>query len=225
MKNKKLIIFGDSAFAEIAFEYFTYDSEYEVVAFCVSREFIKRASILDIPVVAFEDVESLYPPATYEMHIALAYNQLNRIRRNFYLEAKAKGYRLANYVSSHAFVWKNVTLGDNCFIFEDNTIQPFVKIGSNNVLWSGNHIGHHSTIGDHNFISSHVVISGLCNIGDSNFMGVNSTMGNNLTLGNDCLVGSFVHIVKNVPDGSLIKGVANSIDEKSTWMKMGIEKI
>ena len=53
-------------------------------------------------------------------------------------------------------------MGDNCFIFEDNTVQPFVTLGNNLVLWSGNHIGHHSTLRDHCFISSHVVISGFC---------------------------------------------------------------
>lgn len=223
--KKKLILFGDSAFAEIAYEYFTYDSDYEVCAFTVSKHYLKKDKLYDLPVVPFEDVEALYPPSEYDMHIALVYNSLNRIRRQFYFEAKAKGYKLANYVSSRAFVWRNVNLGDNVFIFEDNTIQPFVKIGSNNVFWSGNHIGHHSIIGDHNFISSHVVVSGFCNIGDNNFFGVNSTMGNNLNVGTDCLIGSFVHIVKHVPDGSLMRGTPTVIDEKPTWLKLGIEKL
>lgn len=222
MKNKKIIIFGDSAFAEVAYEYFTYDSEYEVVAFTVSAEYLKKKEIFGVPVVPFEDIEKTYPPQGYEMHIALVYNLLNRVRIRFYNEAKQKGYTLANYISSKAFVWRNVTMGDNCFIFEDNTIQPFVKIGSNNVFWSGNHIGHHSSIGSHNFISSHVVVSGFCNIGNANFMGVNSAMGNNLNLGNDCLIGSFVHIVKNIPDGSLIKGTPNKADEMTTWDKFNI---
>jgi UDP-3-O-[3-hydroxymyristoyl] glucosamine N-acyltransferase len=159
------------------------------------------------------------------MHIALVYNSLNRLRKQFYIEAKLKGYKLANYLSSKAFVWNNVELGDNIFIFEDNTIQPFVKIGSNNVFWSGNHIGHHSIIGSHNFISSQVVISGFCNIGNSNFMGVNSTMGNNLSLGDDCVVGSFVHIVKDIPNGSFIKGLPSKIEEISTWDKFKINKV
>lgn len=225
MKNKKVIIFGDSAFAEIAYEYFTHDSDYEVVGFTVSKEFLKKDSMFDLPIYPFEEIENKFPPAAYEMHIALVYNQLNRIRVRFYKEAKDKGYRLANYISSKAFVWHNVEIGDNCFVFEDNTIQPFVKIGSNNVLWSGNHIGHHSKIGDHNFISSHVVVSGFCEIGDSNFMGVNSTMGNNLRLGNDCLVGSFVHIVKHIESGSLMRGTPNKADEMSTWERFKIEKI
>lgn len=225
MKNKKLVIFGDSAFAEIAYEYFTHDSDYEVVAFTISREFIKKETLFGIPVVPFEEIEQHYPPAEHEMHIALVYIQLNRIRIKFYQEAKAKGYTLANYISSRAFVWRNVELGDNCFVFEDNTIQPFVKIGSNNVFWSGNHIGHHSVIGSHNFISSHVVVSGFCEIGNANFMGVNSTMGNNLSIGDDCLIGSSVHIVKNIPSGSLIKGTPNKADEMATWDKFQIEKI
>lgn len=224
MKKNKLVIFGDSAFAEIAYEYFTYDSDYEVAGFTVSREFLKSKTLFGLPVVAFEEVENHFPPQAFDMHIALVYNTLNRIRARFYHEAKHKGYHLPNYISSKAFVWRNVTLGDNCFIFEDNTIQPFVKIGNNNVFWSGNHIGHHSVIGSHNFISSHVVISGFCDIGNSNFMGVNATMGNNLKLGNDCLIGSFVHIVKNIADGTLIKGTPNVPDETSTYNKFNINK-
>ena len=225
MSRKKLILFGDSAFAEIAYEYFTHDSEFEVVAFTVSEKYLEKDNLFGLPVVPFENVENQFNPDEYVMHVAIVYSKLNRVRIQFYEEAKVKGYQLVNYISSNAFVWQNVELGDNCFIFEDNTIQPFVEVGSNNVFWSGNHIGHHSQIGSHNFISSHVVISGFCEIGDANFMGVNSTMGNNLSLGDDCLIGSFAHIVRNIDSGSLIKGTPNKIDEKSTWDKLGLDRL
>jgi sugar O-acyltransferase (sialic acid O-acetyltransferase NeuD family) len=223
--RKKVIIFGDSAFAEIAYEYFTYDSEYEVIAFTVSQDFLEKDNLFGLPVVPFENIESNYSPLEFEMHIAIVYNNLNRGRIKFYNEAKKKGYKLANYISTKAFVWRNVELGDNVFIFENNTIQPFVKIGSNNVFWSGNHIGHHSTIGSNNFISSHVVISGFCEIGNSNFIGVNSTIGNNLKIGNDCLIGSSVHLVKSIQDGSFIRGTASIKDDITTWQKFRINKI
>ena len=225
MKNKKLVLFGDSAYAEIAYEYFSHDSDYEVVAFTVTKEYLCKTELFGLPIVPFEEVEQTYSPQNHDMHIALVYNSLNRIRTEFYHLARAKGYRLASYVSSKSFVWHNVEIGDNCFIFEDNTIQPFVTIGNNNVFWSGNHIGHHSIIKSNNFISSHVVISGFCVIGDANFIGVNSTMGNNLSLGSDCLIGSFVHIVKNIPDGSLIRGTPNKKDEVSTWDRFKIDKL
>jgi sugar O-acyltransferase (sialic acid O-acetyltransferase NeuD family) len=224
MKREKLVLFGDGAFAEVAYEYFTYDSDYEVVAFTISKEFIKKDNLFGLPIIPFEEVHDYFPPSEFKMHIALVYNQLNRLRMRFYNEAKALGYTLVNYISTKAFIWHNVQFGDNCFIFEDNTVQPFVKMGSNNVFWSGNHIGHHSTIGSHNFISSHIVISGFCNIGCANFIGVNSTMGNNLNIGNDCFIGSFVHITKSVPSGTIIKGLINKTSEKTTWKLFNINK-
>ncbi|MCL4417630.1 MAG: acetyltransferase [Actinobacteria bacterium] len=222
-KSKKLIIFGDSAFAEIAYEYFEADSPYEVVAFTVSKKYLKDKKYHGLPVVPFENIESLYNPKKFEMHIALTYDTLNRTRKKFYMKAKTKGYKLANYISTKAFVWRNVDMGDNVFIFEDNTIQPFVSIGSNVVLWSGNHIGHHSKIGSHIFIASHVVVSGFCEIGDYTFLGVNSTIINNIKIGRDCLIGAGAMIVKNIENGKLLKGLASKPDEISVYEKFNLK--
>lgn len=222
-KKNKLILFGDSAFAEIAYEYFTYDSVYDVIAFTVDGDYMNKKSLFGKPVIPFEEVEEKFPTDEYVMHIALTYSKLNRIREQKYIQAKKKGYELVNYISSKAFVWQNVEMGDNVFIFEDNTIQPFVKIGSNNVFWSGNHIGHHSVIADHSFISSHVVISGFCEIGNNCFLGVNSTIGNNVRVGKDCLIGASATLVKSCGDGLLFKGTVTKPDEKSIYQKLGIE--
>ena len=205
--NKKLIIIGDSAFAEIAYEYFTYDSEFEVVAFSVEQEYLKRNNLFGIPIVAFETLEESFPPAEHHFYTAMVYTQGNKLLERLYTEAKRKGFTPASYISSKAFVWRNVQLGEHCFIFEDNTVQPFVKIGDDVVLWSGNHIGHHSTIDSHCFISSHVVISGFCNVGKRCFMGVNSTVGNNINIGNDCIIGASATIVGDVEDGQTVIGL------------------
>jgi len=204
-KTKKLVIVGDSGFAEIAHEYFDADSNYEVVAFSVERDFLKKEKMRGLPVVPFEEIETRFDPVSHEVYVAATYTQLNRLRARLTAAAKAKGYKLASYVSSRAFVWRNVELGEHCFIFEDNTVQPFVKIGDNVVLWSGNHIGHHSVIRNNCFISSHVVISGFCDIGENSFMGVNATLANNVTLGKDNLVGPNIVIMKNTEAGALFK--------------------
>lgn len=223
--KKKLVLFGDSAFAEIAYEYFTHDSSYEVVAFTVDKKYLTKDSLFDKPIVPFEDIENIYSTEDHEMHIALTYSQLNRIRIQKYNEAKNKGYKLANYISSRAFVWQNVEVGDNVFIFEDNTIQPFVKMGSNIVFWSGNHIGHHSTIDSHNFISSHVVISGFVEIGEACFLGVNSTFANNITIGRDSLVGAGALIAKSIPKGSFVFGPRAKPADFSTYSKFEINEV
>lgn len=204
-KTRKLVIVGDSAFAEIAHEYFDADSDYEVVAFSVEREFLKHKEKSGLPIVPFEELEMHFDPATHEVYVATVYTQLNRLRARLAAAAKAKGYRLASYVSSRAFVWRNVELGEHYFIFEDNTVQPFVKIGNNVVLWSGNHIGHHSIIRDNCFIASHAVISGFCDIGENSFIGVNATLANNVTIGKDNWIGPNAAIMKNTEVGALYK--------------------
>ena len=205
MKTKKLIIVGDSAFAEIAHEYFDADSEYDVVGFSVERSFLKRNQLRGLPIIAFEDVELHFDSTTHYIYVATVYTQLNRLRTRLAAAAKAKGYKLASYVSSKAFVWSNVELGEHCFIFESNTIQPFVKIENNVVVWSGNHIGHHSTIRSNCFISSHVVISGFCEIGENSFIGVNATLANNIEIGKDNWIGPNITIMRSTDSGSLFK--------------------
>ena len=58
-KKKNLIIYGDSSYAGMIAHYFQTDSEYQVVAFCVDRDYKTREKIGDLPVVALEDIENI----------------------------------------------------------------------------------------------------------------------------------------------------------------------
>src|SRR5687768_13894092 len=156
---KPVILFGIGEHAEVAHFYFQHDTDRKVKAFTVDQGYIKENSWQGLPVVPFETIADHFPPDAYDMFVAIGYNQVNKVRREKYLAAKEKGYALPGYVSSRATIWSK-DIGDNCFILEDNTIQPFVRIGNNVTLWSGNHIGHHSVIEDHCFVTSQVVISG-----------------------------------------------------------------
>jgi sugar O-acyltransferase (sialic acid O-acetyltransferase NeuD family) len=201
-KERKLVIVGDRVFAEIAHQYFTHDSDYEVVGFSVERDHLRHERFLDLPMVAFESLPERYDPADHSVYVAITYLRFNRVRTRLAAAARERGYALASYVSSRAFVWRNAKLGEHCFVFEDNTIQPFVRVGSNVVLWSGNHIGHHSRIGDNCFVSSHVVVSGGVDVGANTFLGVNSTLVNDVTVGDDCWIGPSVTLTRDAVPGS-----------------------
>lgn len=199
-KTKKLVIVGAGEFGEIAYEYFTFDSEYEVAAFAVEKEFKSFDTLFGLPVIEFESMKEVYAPADYEVFVAITYVQLNRVRKRMFELCKKMGYTCASYISSHAFVWRNVEVGENTFIFEDNTVQYHVKIGNNVVLWSGNHVGHRTVIEDHCWLTSHCVISGFCKIGEASFLGVNSTLGDNVQLGKDSVFGAATVTVKSLPE-------------------------
>jgi sugar O-acyltransferase (sialic acid O-acetyltransferase NeuD family) len=197
---KPLVLFGAAEIAEVAHFYFTHDSEWQVKAFTVDAGYLRDTTFCGLPVVAHEEVSSAFPPESHAMFIAVSYSKVNTLRAEKYAEAKRRGYQLATYVSSKATVWPGLSVGDNCFVLEDNTIQPFATIGSNVTLWSGNHIGHHSSIGDHCFIASHVVISGGVTVGEYSFIGVNATLRDHVKIGKRCVIGAGSLIQQDVPD-------------------------
>lgn len=217
----KLIIFGTGDIAQIANYYFKIDSSHEVVAFTVDKEFVSSDTFEGLPLLPFENIEEVYPPNEYKMFIALSYSNLNHLRESKYNDAKAKGYILESYISSKCSYISQYSPGDNCFILEDNTIQPFVKIGNNVTLWSGNHIGHHSVINDHNFISSHVVVSGHCIVNSNCFIGVNSTLAHKVEIGMETIIGAGALITKNTNSQSVHVGPRSTLlDKKSTDIKL-----
>ena len=109
--SRQLVLIGAGEFAQIACEYFEHDSDYDVVAFSVEQEYLARQTLADRPVVPYETLEARYPPADFDVFVAIPSSQLNRLRTRFYLDMKRRGYRLATYVSTRAFVWRNAELG------------------------------------------------------------------------------------------------------------------
>ncbi|RBY85249.1 acetyltransferase [Blastococcus sp. TF02A-26] len=205
---KPIVIVGAGETADIAYEYFTVDSDREVVAFAAERAFLpaEAEGLGGLPYVALEDLTQTHPPSQVETFVALSSTWLNRLRARLFRQVKSHGYTCASFVSPHAFVWRNVTIGENSFVFENNVLQHHVSVGENVVLWSGNHIGHRTVIEDHVFVSSHVVVSGFCRIGSSAFMGVNATVGDNITIGADSVVGAGAVVVKDLPPRGVYVG-------------------
>lgn len=202
----KVIIFGIKDFSELANYYLKHDSLHEVVAFSVNRSYIPEGAVFQgLPVVAFEDIASFYPPDDYLFFAPMSPKNMNRDREAVYQEIKHKGYSFISYVSSKAMVFDN-DIGENCFILEGNTIQPFAQIGNDVVLWSGNHIGHHSVIHDHVTFTSHVVMSGHCDIGSYSFFGVNSTLRDGLRIAEGTFVAMASAIMKDTEPWGVYKG-------------------
>jgi sugar O-acyltransferase (sialic acid O-acetyltransferase NeuD family) len=202
--KKKLVIFGLGEQAEVAYSLFTQDSDYEVVGFTVDEDYLNKSSLFDLPIIPFENIEDVFSSNDCDCFVAIGYSKLNQLRRNTFDRVKAKGYKLPSYVSSKALVPMGFSCGQNCLILELNNIQPYVNIGDNVTLWSGNHVGHHSVIEDDCFITSHVVISGGVTVGAGSFVGVNATFRDHINIGKQCVVGAGSYINNDLLDFSVI---------------------
>ncbi|ACS91101.1 acetyltransferase [Thermococcus sibiricus] len=222
-KTEKLVIIGTGETAEIAYEYFTDYSPYEVVAFAVEREYLDKTKLFGLPVVPFENVEEIYPPEKYKAFVAVSYTKLNRVRARLYHEAKRKGYTLVTFIHPTVFIGRDVEIGDNCFIFEYNNIQRKVKIGNNVVIWAKNHIGHRSVIKDHCYLASGVIISGFCEIGEYSFLGVNCSLNDRIKIAKDTIIGNGAIVVKDItePGGVYVGNPARRLP-KSSYEVFGV---
>ena len=217
----KLVVFGMGDIGRLAHYYFVRDSEHKVVAFTADSQYVKESTFLGLPVVDFERVNQVYPPSDCKMFIALSYASMNQVRADKYFRAKEMGYELVSYVSSRCTFLTDTPIGDNCFILEDNTIQPFVQIGNNVTLWSGNHIGHDSIIEDHCFLASQIVVSGRVRIGPYCFIGVNATLRNAITVAPRTLVGAGAIIMKDTIEcGVYIPSRTGVFPKKSSEIKL-----
>lgn len=196
---KKVVIFGVLDTAELAHYYLENDSDYEVVAFTVHKKYREIETFRGLPVVDFEKVQENYSPSEFMLFAPMTGRKMNKLRAKVYNEGKQKGYTFISYISSKATICDN-KIGENCFILEDNTIQPFTKIGNNVVLWSGNHIGHHGEIKDHVFFTSHVVLSGHCVVESYCFFGVNATIRDYTHLAEGSLIAMGASLTKQNTD-------------------------
>jgi sugar O-acyltransferase (sialic acid O-acetyltransferase NeuD family) len=204
----KVIIFGLQDFASLAHFYLKQDSEHEIAAFSVNERYLpKGESFEGLPVVAFEHVENTYPPSRYRFFAPMSHRKMNMLRKSVYDQIKEKGYQLISYVSSRATVLPGVGVGENCFVLEDNTLQPFTLIGNNVMMWSGNHIGHHSVIKDHVFFSSHVVLSGHCVVEPFCFFGVNASIRDGLHIAEGTFVAMSACISRDTEPWGAYRGI------------------
>jgi sugar O-acyltransferase (sialic acid O-acetyltransferase NeuD family) len=205
-ESSKIVIIGAGEIAQLAYEYFTYDSPHEVVAFSVEQQFLKKTEAAGVPVVPFEHLETTHPPAEYKVFIGISYLRLNRVRTRLYQAAKAKGYSAATYISSTAAVWRTAEIGENCLILEQNIIQHQVKIGNNVIMWGGNHVGHHSIIRDNCFITGHVLIAGRSEIGENCFLGASCCIGDYIKIAEDCVIGAGAVVLKSTDARKVYRG-------------------
>lgn len=201
---KDVVIFGAGNIAELADFYLREDAGHRVAGFAVDAAYRHADTFLGRPLASFEDLATSFPPAEFDLFVALAYSGLNKLRRERVDAAVAKGYSITHYVSSRATIFSTFAPAENQFILEDNTIQPFARVGRNVTLWSGNHIGHHSDIAEDCFIASHVVVSGGVSIGPRCFVGVNVTIRDHVKIGADCVIGAGALVLSDIPSGSVL---------------------
>jgi sugar O-acyltransferase (sialic acid O-acetyltransferase NeuD family) len=205
---KPLVIFGIGAAAELARYYFDRDSAYSVVAFTVDASYITEPTFRGLPVIPFEELEASFPPDQATLFVAMGIQKVNQLRAVKVAEAEGRGYQLASYLSSRAYVADDFVLQPNSFIMEGVTMEPEVIVGRDTLIGPKSFIGIRTRVGDHCWLVA-VTIGENVRIGDSCFIGLNSTIAPHLTIGASNVIGAGALILADTKEFSVFKGQAS----------------
>jgi len=222
----KIVLFGTGRGADVAYRFLSKDSPHEIVGYTVDEKYIRSNEQRALPLVPFEEVEKHFPPEDFRLFILLGYQQMNGLRRAKFEAAKAKGYSLESYVASDIFRVEPISVGENCFILDNQSISLDVTFGDNVVAWSSNHVGDLTHVDNHAWLSSHVTIAASTKIGENAFLAVGATIGSNVSIGEGTFVGAQALIAKDTAPGSVhvASGEPIDVDAKSFMRIMTASK-
>ena len=199
-----VVIFGAAMSAQVVHAFLNKDSDHRVVGFTVHAAYATSDRFEGLPLVPWERLEEAFPPTQVQLLGPIGYRGLNEFRRDRYLEGKARGYRFASFVHPSCIVYTK-EIGEHCFILPGTTIEPYVTIGNNVIIWSGSHLGHHCVVGDYCFFSGQVLVAGAARIGERCFVGFNAAVAPGLSIGDGCFLSAGTIVVKNIPAGSIVR--------------------
>jgi UDP-3-O-[3-hydroxymyristoyl] glucosamine N-acyltransferase len=180
------------------------------VGFTVDAAYRTADTFRGLPLVAWERIEERFPPGEVQLLGPLSYRRLNDLRRERHSDGKARGYTFASFIHPASHIY-TTDIGENCFILENNIIQPFVRIGMGVMMWSGNHIGHHAWIGDYCFLASQVGLGAGVRVGKGCFLAGKVGIESGVEIGDDCFLGTAAIAARNLPAQSVIRGHADTM--------------
>jgi sugar O-acyltransferase (sialic acid O-acetyltransferase NeuD family) len=202
----KIVIFGAGPLAHLAYIHFSNAGQYEVVAFTVNEEYLKEDKFFGLNLVAFEQIEKIYPPDKFSMFVALGYTRVNKARAQIYNSSKAKGYHMVSCIEANVIDSINYKVGENSLIMPNTVIQPFAEVGNDVIIWNNSYIGYKSYVRDHTYIGPDAVIAGNVEIGQYCFIGANATIRDRVIVAPECVIGAGAIILKNTEAGKVYRG-------------------
>lgn len=194
---RKVVIYGAGAYGKMFFYEVARSGAIDIVAFTVDSAYLNMEKECGLPVVPFEEVTKIYPPEEYDMAV-LCGHAVMRNRAMMYNKAKAKGYRLINYVSPNAMLENEIKMGDNNIIMANVILGYNGVMGSNNIVHQNTYIGHEFEIENHSVIGTSCTLGGRCHFEDLVFMGMGVTARGYVRYGRESLIGIGSNVVKDV---------------------------
>lgn len=199
-----VVIFGTTEFSEYIYYTIKTENEDNVIAFTMTKDYIKSDKYCGLPVLPFEELNQLLNEP-FEILLTLSYKAMNTGRERLYKECKDRGYRVYTYISSRA-VCDSDSIGEGSIVMPMSYIPPLTRIGVCNVINVATIIGHTSEVGNYNWFSGNCVMGGDVKVGSYCFFGMNSLLKNNINVASYTMLGAYSYLGEDTIEGRFYLG-------------------
>jgi sugar O-acyltransferase (sialic acid O-acetyltransferase NeuD family) len=202
----KVLIFGASRLAGLAWYVLTHDSPHEVVGFTVDGAYLTTPTKNGLPVVAFENLESVFVPGETAFIAPVGFSVMKGLAAARTQEARARGYPPITYISSRALTWPDLVIGEGCMIFDGVTVEPFARIGDNTIVRAACHLSHDATIGGSCYLAPRAAVAGSVTIGERCFIGAGALVLDRVRIAPGCFIAAGARVARDTEEDGVYEG-------------------
>ncbi|WP_435207467.1 NeuD/PglB/VioB family sugar acetyltransferase [Micromonospora sp. bgisy143] len=164
---------------------------------------LKRVHQLDVPYLGVSNRLGDQPAGTY---LALGIGDPDARRE---VDGRLAGYGLPAAVLVHpdATLGPDVVHGEGLIAFAGARVTTNVTLGRHVHLNQNSTVAHDCELGDHVSVNPLGAVSGDCRLGDGVLIGAGAVVLQKLRVGAGAIVGAGACVVRDVPAGTVVKGV------------------
>lgn len=129
------------------------------------------------------------------------------VRRRIADRLDAAGFSAATLVHPQASLGSEVTLGAGSVVCAGARVTTNIRLGRHVHLNPNVTVGHDTVLADFVSLNPASSVSGDCVVEDEVLVGVGAVVLNRLTVGRGAVVGAAACVVRDVPGGSVVRGV------------------
>lgn len=129
------------------------------------------------------------------------------VRRRLVERAARAGWVFPVVVHPDAVIGSRVTMGEGTVVCGGVQVSTNVRLGAHVQVNPNATLGHDAVLEDHVSVNPAGVISGEVLVRSGALIGAGATVLQGLTVGGDATVGAMACVVRDVPAGTIVKGV------------------
>ncbi len=199
-----VVVYGASGHARVLIDLMRLAGEFFPVA--VLDDSPSHAEVLGVPVVGDSSfLAQLRTEGIERAVLGIGSVQNHRARAKLYDRLVTAGFKIPNLIHPRAMVEPSVVMGVGNQIFAGAVVGSAAKLGDNTIINSGTVVSHDCVIASHTHLSPGAILAGGVEVGENTLVGMGVTVYLGVRIGSNVVISNGSHIMKDVPDGSIIR--------------------